>query len=114
MKISPSILLLCFSAFAAPQAIACYTVYNPANTVVYSSQNAPIDMSYQIHQKLPAAFPGGHMVFGADTDCPQIDVRRAALQAGTVAVVAPRAAVTARNPRMSEAARNREIDALTK
>ena len=63
-------------AFFMPQAIACYTVYNPANQVVYSGPDAPIDMSYQIHQRLPAAFPRGHMVFDLSSDCSVIDTRR--------------------------------------
>ena len=43
------------------QALACYTVYNSANQVVYQAQAAPVDMRYQLHQTLPAVFPGGHM-----------------------------------------------------
>lgn len=70
-------LALCLTAAAVPQAMACYTVYNRANQVVYSGPDTPIDMSYQIHQRLPAVFPSGHMVFGNDIDCPLIDTRRA-------------------------------------
>ena len=53
------------------QAQACYTVYNRANQVVYHASAAPVDMRYQIHQTLPARFPGGHLVFSiTDTACP--------------------------------------------
>lgn len=69
---------LAAAILAAPQAMACYTVYNRANQPVYSNMAAPIDMRYQIHERLPAAFPGGHMVFGSSTDCPLIDARNAA------------------------------------
>ena len=77
---------------AAPQAMACYTVYNRANQPVYSNMAAPIDMRYQIHERLPAAFPGGHMVFGSSTDCPVIDARTTAPVLSNVAVVASRPA----------------------
>ena len=71
---------------AAPQAMACYTVYNRANQPVYSNMVAPIDMRYQIHERLPAAFPGGHMVFGTSTDCPLIDARTAVPELSNVTV----------------------------
>jgi hypothetical protein len=71
---------------AAPHALACFTVYNKANVPVYSNMSPPIDMSYQIHQRLPAVFPGGHMVFGASTDCPVIDTRVAVPELSNAAV----------------------------
>ena len=55
---------------ASPQAFACFTVYNQANQIVYNAQTTPVDMRYQIHEVLPAVFPGGHMVFGNEPDCP--------------------------------------------
>lgn len=59
------------------QALACYTVYNRANQVIYHAAAAPVDMRYQLHQTLPAVFPGGHMVFSiTDTACPAVDSRR--------------------------------------
>ncbi|MBI2726408.1 MAG: hypothetical protein HYX42_09175 [Polaromonas sp.] len=105
---------LSLSLLAASPAFACFTVYNAAtNQVVYSGQNAPIDMSYQIHQKLPAAFPGGHMVFGVSNDCPAVDLRQASPQ--LVAVAARSAPVAIRSaPRMTRAQRERAQDALTK
>lgn len=103
---------LSLSALVAP-AMACYTVVNPANQIVYSGENPPIDMSYQIHQKLPAVFPGGHLVFGVGGDCPAIDARRASPQLTNVAVVS--AATASRNaPRTTRVQRERELDALTK
>ena len=73
-------LALAAALLTAPQAMACYTVYNRANQPVYSNMSAPIDMRYQIHERLPAVFPGGHMVFGSSTDCPLIDTRIAVLE----------------------------------
>lgn len=63
---------LCGALFAAAslQALACYTVYDRNNRVIYNAQTAPVDMRLQIHETLPRVFPGGHMVFGNSTDCP--------------------------------------------
>jgi hypothetical protein len=77
-KRSPSasfLLSLSLSLLAAPQAMACYTVYNKANVAIYSNMSPPIDMSYQIHERLPAVFPAGHLVFDSSNDCPEIDAR---------------------------------------
>ena len=59
------------------QALACYTVYNRANQVIYHARQAPVDMQYQLHQTLPAVFNDGHMVFSiTDTDCPAVNQTR--------------------------------------
>jgi len=63
-------LLVAATLFAAPQAFACYTVYNQYNQIVYNALTAPVDMSYQIHEVLPRVFPGSTMVFGNEPDCP--------------------------------------------
>jgi hypothetical protein len=57
-------------AVASVNAVACYTVYDRNNQVVYNAQTAPVDMRYQIHETLPRVFPGGHLVFDDSTDCP--------------------------------------------
>lgn len=71
-------LVLCAATGFVPQAFACYMVYNPANQVVYSDAASPVDMSYQIHENLPAQFPNGHMVFNSNGDCASIDTRKVA------------------------------------
>lgn len=64
-------------ALLGGQALACYTVYDRANQVVYHAAAAPVDMRYQIHQTLPAVFPGGHLVFSVtDTACPPVNSSR--------------------------------------
>lgn len=108
---------LCLSGLAVPQAMACFTVYNAGNRIAYSSMDSPIDMSYQIHERLPAAFPGGHMVFGSSTDCPAIDLRKASPELGNTSVASAAATPRARSAKaapMSRAARERAQDALTK
>ena len=69
-------LLLCSMLGSASfNALACYTVYDRSNRVVYTAQTAPVDMSQPIHQTLPQVYPGGHMVFGTDTQCPTINTQ---------------------------------------
>ena len=64
------------AGFGAP-ALACYTVYNRANQVVYHAMQAPVNMSYQLHQTIPGFYPGGHLVFSiSDTDCPKVNLTR--------------------------------------
>lgn len=68
-------LLLCsLLGSASMQAAACFTVYDRSDRIVYHAATPPVDMSRPIHETLPALFPGGHMVFGAGTDCPDIVV----------------------------------------
>lgn len=57
-------------AAAALPALACFTVYDRSNRVVYNAQTPPVDMGYPIHETLPRVFPGGHMVFDDSGDCP--------------------------------------------
>ena len=52
---------------ASGSAMACYTVYDRNNNVVYNAQTAPVDMSRHLHETVPAAFPGGTMVFDASS-----------------------------------------------
>lgn len=61
------------AALAAGQALACYSVYDRNNRLVYRGQKAPVDMSLPLSQAVAAAYPGGHLVFGQDADCPQIN-----------------------------------------
>ena len=69
-------LAFCACTLTAVPAMACYTVINAANQVVYSGIDAPIDMSYQISQRLQSAFPGGHLIFDNSTvECPRVDMR---------------------------------------
>lgn len=63
--------LVCAIGLASVNAMACYTVYDRNNNVVYNAQTPPVDMSRPIHETVPVAFPGGTMVFGAGTDCPR-------------------------------------------
>lgn len=63
--------LFCSLGLAAGNALACYTVYDASNKVVYQGQQPPVDMSRPIQQTLPRLYPGGHLVFGSGVNCPR-------------------------------------------
>jgi len=65
-------LLACLLALGGTQALACYTVYDPAGRVVYDGETPPVDMSRPLHETLPARFPGAHMVFDEQATCDSI------------------------------------------
>ena len=69
-------LALCGSiaVVASFNAMACYTVYDRAGTVVYNGAEAPVDMTRPLHETLPARFPGGHMIFDTATECPNVSL----------------------------------------
>ena len=69
MKLSHAVLAATL-ALGAGQAMACYQVFDRNNQVVYSGEKPPVDMSRPLHETLPARFPGGHLVFAGDRDCP--------------------------------------------
>jgi hypothetical protein len=55
---------------AAGHAVACFTVYDRTNAIVYYAQTPPVDMTPPFNDKLQKAFPGSHLVFGNTTGCP--------------------------------------------
>lgn len=65
-------------AAGALQAMACYTVYDRSNRIMYQGEQPPVDMSLPIHETVPARFPGGHMVFDSATVCQDIVASRPA------------------------------------
>jgi hypothetical protein len=75
--------LVCALGIASANALACYTVYDRNNRVVYNELTPPVDMSLPLHQTLPRRFPGGHMVFDVNGACPRAN------EAGLVAAARP-------------------------
>ncbi len=69
-KRSASIAIAALLTLGAQQAMACYTVYDRSNTIVYFAQTPPVDMTPPFQDRLQRAFPGSHMVFGNTTNCP--------------------------------------------
>ena len=57
-------LLCALGLVGATNASACYTVYGPANRVLYQGEEAPVDMSLPLREALAQRFAGApHMVF---------------------------------------------------
>jgi hypothetical protein len=67
---------------AAMNAMACYTVYDKSNRIAYQGFDAPVDMSQPLSTALQARFPGGHMVFEQNSDCPAISLGQLSRPAG--------------------------------
>ncbi len=65
-------------AVAVGHAMACYTVYDASNRIMYQDELPPVDMSLPIHQTVPSRFPGGHMVFDSTTVCENVVASRLA------------------------------------
>ena len=92
LKFAPSAML---ALLLSSPALACYTVYNRANQVVYHAAAAPVNMSYQLHQTLPSFYPDGHLVFSiTSTDCPPVNQTRS--NSTAVATLASRSSYTPR------------------
>ena len=72
-KLLPITLIAALSCLAS-SAMACYTVYDSKNELVYDRFEAPVNMRLPLHNTVPARVPGGHMVFSTQsTDCTGID-----------------------------------------
>jgi hypothetical protein len=63
-------LMAALAVLAAGPALACFTVYDRGNNVLYNAQVPPVDMSRPLHETLPQKFLGGHMVFDQNVNCP--------------------------------------------
>jgi hypothetical protein len=65
-------MLIWLSVLAWPyaSALACYTVYDRSNAVVYHAMVPPVDMTPPYTDRLQKVFPGSHLVFGNNTSCP--------------------------------------------
>ena len=59
------------AALAAGQALACFTVYDRNNRIVYNAMTPPVDMSRPLHETVPAKFPGGSLVNNNGGACPR-------------------------------------------
>ena len=79
-------MVLCGLLLAGANAMACYTVYDGNNRVVYRGHDTPVDMSLPLHQALAQRFPAGaSMVFDQAATCAPVSVAQAARPtAGTV------------------------------
>lgn len=64
---------------AGANAMACYTVYDGNNRVVYQGVDAPVDMSLPLHEALAARFPArSSLVFNQSATCTPIGIAQVA------------------------------------
>lgn len=79
------IALLAGLALAGANAMACYTVYDASNRVVFQSTEAPVDMSQPLHAALERRFaPGSSMVFNQGATCTPVTLAQVARPAGGI------------------------------
>ncbi len=83
MKHLSRILFCSLLATASVQAMACYTVYDRSNRVVYQGESPPVDMSLPLHQALAPRFPGASMVFEAGAACESFAPKAPVVAGGT-------------------------------
>jgi hypothetical protein len=70
---------------AGANAMACYTVYDNSNRVVYRGLDAPVDMSLPLHEALAGRFPAGSsMVFDQASTCTPVSIAQVARPTGTM------------------------------
>lgn len=73
------IALLAGLALAGANAMACYTVYDASNRVVFQSIEAPVDMSQPLHAALARRFSAGaSMVFNQGASCTPVTLAQVA------------------------------------
>lgn len=85
MKFRSSLIGASLLALAAGPALACYTVYDSNNRVLFRSSEPPVDMSRPLHETVPQRFPGGQLVFDTQTRCEEVSIGRWAPVSGTPA-----------------------------
>ncbi|MEJ6022659.1 hypothetical protein [Ramlibacter sp. PS4R-6] len=66
------IVLVPLLGLASLQALACYTVYDRNNRVMWQGDKPPVDMSRPLSETVPVRFPGGQMVFDDSPTCPVV------------------------------------------
>jgi hypothetical protein len=95
MKLRTSVLLATLLGAASLNAMACYTVYDNTNRVLYQGQTSPVDLSKPLHETLGRTHPGAHMVFEQDASCRPVGIAQMARANGPAA--APHTAVMGAN-----------------
>jgi hypothetical protein len=75
--------LLCGLALAGANAMACYTVYDGSNRVIYQGTDAPVDMSLPLHQSVGQRYGrGASMVFNQSGVCTPVSIAQVARPVG--------------------------------
>lgn len=68
-----TLLLVPLLGLAAAEALACYTVYDRNNRVMWQGDRPPVDMSRPLSETVPVRFPGGQLVFDDSPTCPVVN-----------------------------------------
>lgn len=77
------IALLCGLLLSGANAMACYTVYDASNRVVFRGLEAPVDMSLPLHQAVAQRFPqGSSLVFDQGATCTPVNLAQVARPTG--------------------------------
>ena len=80
--------VLCGLLLAGANAMACYTVYDGNNRVLYRGLEAPVDMSLPLHQALAGHFPAGSsLVFDQSPTCARVNIAQVARPIGPMVPV---------------------------
>lgn len=69
---------VCALMLAGTQAMACYTVLDRNQRVVYQGAEPPVDMSLQLHETLGRTHPGAQMVFDQQACAREVPLARVA------------------------------------
>jgi hypothetical protein len=75
--------LFCGLLLAGANAMACYTVYDSTNRVVYRGTETPVDMSMPLKEAVSQRFPAGSsMVFDLNGNCSPVSIAQVARPSG--------------------------------
>jgi len=69
--------ILAACSLTMPAHAGCYSVYNPAGSLVYQSSEAPVDTRLEYHQTVPQRFGQGSTLVYVNDDlyCPAMGTR---------------------------------------
>ena len=82
------IALLCGLLLSGANAMACYTVYDGSNRVVYRGTDTPVDMSLPLHEAVAQRFPpGSSLVFDQQASCSPVNLAQVARPTGPMVPV---------------------------
>ncbi|RYF13606.1 MAG: hypothetical protein EOO30_20830 [Comamonadaceae bacterium] len=77
--------LLCGLLLTGANAMACFTVYDGSNRVIYRGADAPVDMSLPLHQAVAQRFPAGSsLVFDQTATCTPVSIAQVARPTGAM------------------------------
>ncbi|HYE41344.1 MAG TPA: hypothetical protein VEB23_15510 [Ramlibacter sp.] len=77
--------LLCGLLLTGANAMACFTVYDASNRVIYRGVDAPVDMSLPLREAVAQRFPAGSsLVFNQAAACTPVRIAEVARPTGTM------------------------------